>query len=107
MCLPFAKKYIHINVMNTQSESCSDGESITKERTATEAAIYIAGVMTAAAQMIMPIRMWITLITSTIFVIKVSQSDSTIDVVKILCIYIALITTLIASAIFSKQTRKM
>lgn len=77
-----------------------------EEKTPIEAAGYIAGTLTAVAQMVMPVRMWITLIASTVLLVFVFRSESPLNVARALCIYVSLIAVLIGSAVFSKRLRR-
>ena len=85
--------------MSTQTESG------TKEKTPTEAAGYIAGTLTGAAQMLMPVRMWITLIASAALMIFVFQSESPLHIARALCIFASLVAILIGSAVFGRRSR--
>jgi lipid-A-disaccharide synthase-like uncharacterized protein len=85
--------------MNTQTATD------TKEKTPTEAAGYIAGTLTGAAQMVMPVRMWMTLIASTVMIVYVFQSESPLHIARALCVFSALIAILIGSAVFGRRIR--
>jgi hypothetical protein len=79
--------------------------SDTKEKTPTEAAGYIAGTLTGAAEMVMPVRMWITLIASVALIVFVFQSESLLNIARAFCIFASLISVLIGSAVYSGRSR--
>jgi hypothetical protein len=79
--------------------------SDTKEKTATEAAGYIAGTLTGAAQMVMPVRMWIILIASAALLVFVFQSDSPLHVARALCVFSSIVAILVGSAVFGRRSR--
>ena len=85
--------------MNTQTASN------TKEKTPTEAAGYIAGTLTGAAQMVMPVRMWVTLIASITLIVFVFQSESPLHIARALCVFITLVAILIGSAVYGRRSR--
>jgi len=76
-----------------------------KEKTPTEAAGYIAGSLTGAAQMVMPVRMWITLISLAALIFFVFQSESLLHIMRAFCVFSSLIAILIGSAVFGKMSR--
>jgi hypothetical protein len=67
-----------------------------------EAAGYIAGTITAAAQMVMPVRIWITLVASMALIIFAFCSESLLNISRALCIFTTLMSILIGSAVFRK-----
>ncbi|MFT4548872.1 MAG: hypothetical protein ACI9MB_002840 [Verrucomicrobiales bacterium] len=77
----------------------------TKEKTPTEAAGYIAGTLTGAAQMVMPVRMWITLLASVALIIFVFQSESLLNIARAFCVFASMISVLIGSAVYSGRSR--
>lgn len=74
-----------------------------KERTPTEAAGYIAGTLTGAAQMIMPVRMWITLVATIVLIVFAFQTDSLLNIARALCLFISLISILVGSAVYRRR----
>ena len=85
--------------MSSQKKSDPD------EKTPIEAAGYIAGTLTGAAEAVMPVRMWITLITSAALLIFVFRSESLLNIARALCVYTAVETILIGSAVFGLKRR--
>lgn len=79
--------------------------SDTKEKTPIEAAGYIAGILTGAAQMVMPVRMWITLIASTALIVFVFQSESLLHIARALSVFGSLVSVMIGLAVFSGSSR--
>jgi hypothetical protein len=77
----------------------------TREKTPTEAAGYIAGTLAGAAQLVMPVRMWMLLIASTVLIVDVFQSDSSLHILRALCIFSAFVAILIGSAVFGGRSR--
>lgn len=77
----------------------------TDGRTPSEAAGYIAGIMTGAAEMVMPVRMWLTLLASAALLIFVFRSDSLLHIARALCLYVTLESILIGSGVFRRGQR--
>ena len=75
------------------------------EKTPTEAAGYITGTLTAAAQLVMPVRMWITLFASAAFLIFIFRTDSPLHIARALCLYVTLESILIGSGVFRRGQR--
>lgn len=74
-----------------------------QEKSPTEAAGYIAGGLTAIAQAVMPIRMWITLISSAALIVFVLNSESVLNIARALCIYATLTAVLVGSAVYHRR----
>ncbi len=75
------------------------------EKTRAEAAGYIAGILTGALEMVMPVRMWITLIASVALLIFVFCSDSLLDIARATCVFITIESILIGSGVFRRSQR--
>lgn len=73
------------------------------ERTPGEAAGYIAGILTGALELVMPVRMWITLIASAALLIFVFRSESPLEIARALSVFIVIETILIGSGVFRKS----
>jgi lipid-A-disaccharide synthase-like uncharacterized protein len=83
----------------------TENDPSAEERTPIAAAGYIAGTLTGAAEMVMPVRMWITLIASVALLIFVFRSDSVLNIARALCAYTAIESILIGSAVFGLKRR--
>lgn len=75
-----------------------------KEKTPSEAAGYIAGTLIGAAEMIMSVRMWITLIASIALTIFVFRSESLLEIARALSAFVSLMAILVGSAVFGKKS---
>jgi len=75
------------------------------EKTPTEAAGYIAGTLAGCAQMVMPVRMWITLIASAALIVFVFRSESLLHIARACCVFVTMIAILIGSAVFGRSSR--
>jgi hypothetical protein len=75
------------------------------EKTPVEAAGYIAGTLTGAAQTVMPVRMWITLIASAALIVFVFQSESLLNIARAFCLFASVIAILLGSAVFGAGAR--
>lgn len=76
-----------------------------REKSSVESAGYIGGTLTGAAQMVMPVRMWITLLASVALMLFVFRCESVLHIVRGFCVYTALISVLIGSAVFGRRLR--
>lgn len=79
--------------------------SAKKEMTPAEAAGYIAGTVTGAAQTVMPVRMWILISASTALVAFSFSSDSLLHIARALCAFAAVTALVIGAAIFGRRAR--
>ena len=74
-------------------------------QTPTEAAGYIAGILTGAACLIMPIRMLITMAASMALIVFAFRTESTLGIARACCLFVVLIAILVGSAVFGKRSR--
>jgi len=60
-------------------------------RTPAEAAGSIGGALAGNAQMVMPFRMWITVIAAAALIVFVCRSESLLDIAQALCLFLSLV----------------
>lgn len=79
--------------------------SETRDKTAAEAAGYIAGTLTGMAQTVMPMWMWITLLASAALIVFAFYSTSPLGIARAFAIYASLLAILIRSAVYPRRQR--
>jgi len=81
----------------------SETETASEAKTATAAAGYVSGALTAIAQAVMPVRMWLLLAASIVALIVVFQTESMLSIARIAFVYMVLVAVLVGSAVFQRK----